>query len=170
MTLSPPITAPQSAGFSPKQFQARIIRGVCEALADTPRAPCLLRSPTGSCKTYMLTRILENVSKSNPVLWLWFVPYVNLVAQTVDTLDSQSIETGLIAKHLIRLVETKHDVKDANRKGTHQSKTYGKVLFLTKDAQRFKIVEDNGSLGEVVDFDNLARLRQWMRDTAPIHL
>ncbi len=68
---------------------------------------------------------------------------------------------------LIRLVETKHDVKDANRKGKHQSKTYGKVLFLTKDAQRFKIVEDNGSLGEVVDFDDLTRLRQWMRDSAP---
>ncbi|MFZ2123360.1 MAG: DEAD/DEAH box helicase family protein [Rhodoferax sp.] len=100
MILSPPITAPQSAGFSPKQFQARIIRGVCEALADTPRAPCLLRSPTGSGKTFMLTRILEQVSKSNSVLWLWFVPYVNLVAQTVDTLDSQSTETGLIAKHL----------------------------------------------------------------------
>ena len=100
MTLSPPITAPQSAGFSPKQFQARIIHGVCEALADEPRAPCLLRSPTGSGKTFMLTRILENVSKNNQVLWLWFVPYVNLVAQTVDTLDSQSSETGLIAKHL----------------------------------------------------------------------
>jgi hypothetical protein len=69
---------------------------------------------------------------------------------------------------LIRLVETKHDVKDASRKGKHQSKTYGKVLFLTKDAQRFKIVEDNGSLGEVVDFDDLSRLRQWMRDSAPV--
>jgi hypothetical protein len=100
MTFSPPITAPQSASFSPKQFQARIIRGVCEALAETPRPPCLLRSPTGSGKTFMLTRILEQVSKTNQVLWLWFVPYVNLVAQTVDTLDSQSTETGLIAKHL----------------------------------------------------------------------
>lgn len=100
MTLSPPITAPQSAGFSPKQFQARIIHGVCEALASSPRPPCLLRSPTGSGKTFMLTRILENVCKTNEVLWLWFVPYVNLVAQTVDTLDSQSTETGLIAKHL----------------------------------------------------------------------
>lgn len=68
---------------------------------------------------------------------------------------------------LIRLVETKHDVKDANRKGKHQSKAYGKVLFLTKDAQRFKIVEDNGSLGEVVDFDDLTRLKQWMRESAP---
>jgi type III restriction enzyme len=69
---------------------------------------------------------------------------------------------------LIRLVETKHDVKDANRKGKHQSKTYGKVLFLTKDAQRFKIVEDSGSLGEVVDFDDLTRLQKWMRESVPL--
>ena len=69
---------------------------------------------------------------------------------------------------LIRLVETKHDVKDAGRKGKHQSKAYGKVLFLTKDAQRFKIVDDKGGLGEVVNFDNLTRLRQWMRDSAPV--
>ena len=70
---------------------------------------------------------------------------------------------------LMRLVETKHDVKDANRKSKHHSKTFGKVLFLTKDAQRFKIVDDSGSLGEVVDFDDLARLKQWMRDSAPSH-
>ncbi|MBK9442532.1 MAG: DEAD/DEAH box helicase family protein [Comamonadaceae bacterium] len=100
MTLVTPITAPQSASFSPKQFQARIIHGVCGALAESPRPPCLLRSPTGSGKTFMLTKILEQVSKTNEVLWLWFVPYVNLVAQTVDTLDSQSTETGLIARHL----------------------------------------------------------------------
>ena len=68
---------------------------------------------------------------------------------------------------LIRLVETKHDVKDANRKSKHQSKTYGKVLFLTKDAERFKIVEDDGKLGEVVDFDDLTRLRAWMRESMP---
>jgi type III restriction enzyme len=95
-----PFTAPQSAGMVPKHFQARIIEGVCEALASQPRAPCLLRSPTGSGKTFVLTQILENISKTSPVLWLWFVPYVNLVAQTVDTLDSQSSETGLMAKHL----------------------------------------------------------------------
>lgn len=94
------ITAPQSSGFAPKEFQARIINGVCEALASQPRPPCLLRSPTGSGKTFILTKILEKVSQTNDVLWLWFVPYVNLVAQTVDTLDSQSTETGLIAKHL----------------------------------------------------------------------
>ena len=68
---------------------------------------------------------------------------------------------------LIRLVETKHDVKDASRKARHHSAGYGRVLFMTKDAQRFKIIEDDGSLGDVVDFDNLSRLRQWMRDSSP---
>ena len=99
-----PFTAPQSAGMLPKRFQARIIEGVCDALLNQPlgqpRPPCLLRSPTGSGKTFVLTQILETISKASPVLWLWFVPYMNLVAQTVDTLDSQSSETGLLAKHL----------------------------------------------------------------------
>ena len=95
-----PITAPQSAGLVPKSFQAQIISNVCDALARQPRPPCLLRSPTGSGKTFVLTRILANISQATPVLWLWFVPYVNLVAQTVDTLDNQTTETGLIAKHL----------------------------------------------------------------------
>ncbi len=78
--------------------------------------------------------------------------------------------TAMKPRLATHLVETKHDVKDANRKSKHQSKAYGKVLFLTKDAQRFKIVDDNGSLGEVVDFDDLARLKQWMRESAPIGL
>ena len=68
---------------------------------------------------------------------------------------------------MTRLVETKHDLKDASRKSKHLSTTYGKGLFLTKDAHRVKLVEDKGSLGGVVDFDNLVRLRQWMRDLVP---
>lgn len=100
MSALAPITAPQSAGLHPKSFQAQIIKNVCDALASQPRPPCLLRSPTGSGKTFVLTRILANITKATPVLWLWFVPYVNLVAQTVDTLDNQTTETGLIAKHL----------------------------------------------------------------------
>lgn len=94
------ISAPQSASHAPKGFQSRLIDGLCAALAETPRPPCLLRSPTGSGKTFMLTRILQRMSERSDVLWLWFVPYVNLVAQTVDTLDSQASETGLLAKQL----------------------------------------------------------------------
>ena len=94
------ITAPQSASHAPKRFQATLIDSVCTALAETPRPPCLLRSPTGSGKTFMLTRILQRVSQRADVLWLWFVPYVNLVAQTVVALESQASDTGLVAKHL----------------------------------------------------------------------
>ena len=61
----------------------------------------------------------------------------------------------------------KHDTKDAKRKAKHHSRSDSKVLFLTKDAQRFKIVQDDGSLGDVSGFDDLARLRQWMRDSNP---
>ena len=100
MSITAPITAPQTASHAPKRFQATLIDSVCTALAETPRPPCLLRSPTGSGKTFMLTRILQRVSSRADVLWLWFVPYVNLVAQTVDALDSQASDTGLLAKQL----------------------------------------------------------------------
>ena len=68
---------------------------------------------------------------------------------------------------LMRLIDPKHDTKDASRKAIHVSKYYGKVLFLTKDATRFKIVNDDGSVGDVVDFDDLSRLKTWMRHTKP---
>ena len=58
MSALPRITAPQSAGLVPKDFQAQIIENVCEALGSQPRPPCLLRSPTGSGKTFIMTKIL----------------------------------------------------------------------------------------------------------------
>jgi len=68
---------------------------------------------------------------------------------------------------LMHLIDPKHDTQDASRKAIHQSSYHGKVLFLTKDATRFKIVNDDGSVGDVVDFDDLSRLKQWMRHTQP---
>ena len=69
MSALPPITAPQSAGLVPKDFQARIIQNVCDALACQPRPPCLVRSPTGSGKTFVLSKILEHIRNASPVLW-----------------------------------------------------------------------------------------------------
>ena len=66
---------------------------------------------------------------------------------------------------LLRLIETKHDLKDASRKAQHISKFYGKVLFLTQDVKRVRIVTDDGGLGDVVDLDSLERLHQWMHET-----
>lgn len=112
-----PLTAPQSASHTPKGFQATLIDALCLALAESPRPPCLLRSPTGSGKTFMLTRTLQAVSARADVLWLWFVPFVTLVAQTVDTLDAQAADTGLLAKQLSA--------------GQHETPEAGQVLVST---------------------------------------
>lgn len=91
-------TAPQGDTRTPKTFQTTLITNLCRALQNQPRPPCLLRSPTGSGKTFMLTRVLQQISEKQPTLWLWFVPYVNLVAQTIDSLDSEGV--GLTAVEL----------------------------------------------------------------------
>ena len=92
------IIAPSGVTRSPKRFQAHIIDAMCAALADEPRPPCLLHSPTGSGKTYMLTQVLRRISSQQHTVWLWFVPYVNLVAQTIDSLDTEGV--GLTAQVL----------------------------------------------------------------------
>jgi type III restriction enzyme len=69
---------------------------------------------------------------------------------------------------MLRLIETKDDTKDAARKAQREPKFYGKVLFLTKDADKLKIINDNGSVGDVVDASNLTVIREWMRRTIPV--
>lgn len=90
-------TAPQGDTRTPKAFQSTIITNLCRALQNQPRPPCLLRSPTGSGKTFMLTRVLQRISSERPTLWFWFVPYVNLVAQTIDSLDSEGVGLTAVA-------------------------------------------------------------------------
>ena len=68
---------------------------------------------------------------------------------------------------LIRLIETKENVKDAARKAKHVPYYYGKVLFLTKDQKRLCWVKENGSLGNEVDLDDLAEVREWLRSSRP---
>lgn len=80
------IIAPQSAALEPEAFQAGLIEGITGALLRQSAPPCLLRAPTGSGKTFVISRVLENVSIERPTLWLWFVPFVNLVQQTEDAL------------------------------------------------------------------------------------
>ncbi|MAC32198.1 MAG: hypothetical protein CME38_01170 [Haliea sp.] len=68
---------------------------------------------------------------------------------------------------LIRLVETKENVKDAARKSKHTPSYYGKVLFLSKDQQRVRWVKEDGSLGDEIDFNDLSGLRDWFRASIP---
>ncbi|MDW5417178.1 hypothetical protein R6242_11440 [Iodobacter sp. CM08] len=68
---------------------------------------------------------------------------------------------------LIRLVETKESLKDAERKARRIPLYYGKVLFLTKDDQRLKWVKDDGTMGDEVDLADLQELRDWLKKHSP---
>ena len=94
------IIAAQSAAIEPEVFQSAIVVGMTRALLRDTAPPCLLRAPTGSGKTFMISRVLEAVSASRPTLWLWFVPFVNLVQQTEDALAANC--AGLVPVMLSR--------------------------------------------------------------------
>ena len=66
-----------------------------------------------------------------------------------------------------RLLETKDDTKDAARKAKHSPVNYGKVLFLTPDGDRMRWVNDDGSLGEVLDFEDLQTALGHLAATRP---
>ena len=94
------IIAAQSAAIEPEAFQSAIVEGMTRALLRDAAPPCLLRAPTGSGKTFIISRVLEAVSAARPTLWLWFVPFVNLVQQTEDALAANC--AGLIPVMLAR--------------------------------------------------------------------
>src|SRR3989338_4439733 len=78
------IISAQSASIEPEAFQSAIVAGMTNAWLRDAAPPCLLRAPTGSGKTFIISRVLESVSVARPTLWLWFVPFVNLEQQTED--------------------------------------------------------------------------------------
>ena len=81
--------APQTSTVQPEEFQSKLIAHISAALQTperTQRPPCLLRAPTGSGKTFVLGQVLQQVGQEREVLWFWFVPFVTLVAQTLDAL------------------------------------------------------------------------------------
>lgn len=84
------ITTAQGPLLEPEQFQSALISNMTKTLLRDSRPPCLLRAPTGSGKTFMLARVLADVSAETPTVWFWFVPFVNLVAQTLDALKSNA--------------------------------------------------------------------------------
>ena len=81
----------QSSAVEPEHFQSDLIGGMTRALLRTPSPPCLLRAPTGSGKTFVISRVLEHVSQERAVLWFWFVPFVTLVQQTEDALLANAV-------------------------------------------------------------------------------
>jgi len=92
--------AAQSLGVQPEVFQTGLISGMTSALLRTPSPPCVLRAPTGSGKTFVISQVLERVSAERDVVWFWFVPFVTLVQQTEDSLCANATSlapTGLNA-------------------------------------------------------------------------
>lgn len=72
------------------------------------------------------------------------------------------------AEPLQRLIETKYDVTDAVRKSKRISPFFGRVLFLKKDQTKWKWINIDGTLGSVVDMDDLLNMQEWLRQTVPI--
>lgn len=69
---------------------------------------------------------------------------------------------------LMRLVETKESLKDAERKARRVPKSWGKVLFLTRDQERLRVINEDGSQGVTVDYDDLTPVREWLRASKPV--
>ena len=67
-----------------------------------------------------------------------------------------------------RLLETKESTKDAARKAQHSPTGYGKVLFLTPDGSRLRWVQDNGSVGDVVDLNAMGQVLKRFAQTRPV--
>ena len=76
----------QARTQTPELFQTALINNISRALLSEPTPPCLLRAPTGSGKTFVMSQVLERVGAERGVLWFWFVPFVTLVGQTLDAL------------------------------------------------------------------------------------
>lgn len=85
------IIAVQSAAIEPEEFQQSLIVNVTKVMLSDKPAPCLVRAPTGAGKTFVISRILEQVTFESPTLWFWFVPFINLVQQTEDSVAGNTV-------------------------------------------------------------------------------
>lgn len=88
--LTLPVTVGQKHAIVPEAFQSRLITSMTKQLLTNDPPPCLLRAPTGSGKTFVLNKVMGNISNKNDVLWFWFVPFTTLVTQTIDALISDA--------------------------------------------------------------------------------
>jgi len=71
------------------------------------------------------------------------------------------------AAAMTRLIETKESTKDAARKARRVPKIYGKVMFVTKDNDNLRIVNDDGSLGAAFDWGDLTPAWDWLAAHCP---
>ena len=91
-SLATGLTVGSGPSLIPEDFQSTLIENITAALLSEREPPCLVRAPTGSGKTFMLSQCMQRVGQSPDaeVIWFWFVPYSNLVMQTLDALKSSA--------------------------------------------------------------------------------
>lgn len=89
-TLPLAVTTRQGPLLIPEVFQSGLINGMTAKMLIPDCPPCLLRAPTGSGKTYVLCQVLDNIQQERDTLWFWFVPYVNLISQTMTALTNNA--------------------------------------------------------------------------------
>lgn len=142
------IIAAQEQAAVPEEYQARHIEHISRELLKPLSAPCVLRAPTGSGKTFTLTRVIEEVSAQQGTVWFWFVPYTNLVQQTESTLASNST-----LAHPIRL-----------DRGRNQIPESGMVIISTAAAVAKARSRTQGYADGVDDYDrSIAEFRALVR-------
>lgn len=97
------------------------------------RGVMLLQSPTGSGKTLMLSRMLEQVKGTldQPVVWLWFAPYAGLVTQTKSALAEQA--SGLRVRDI-----TEDREAQGTRDGDVFVQTWATMAANNKDARKVR--------------------------------
>lgn len=107
----------------------------------------LLQSPTGSGKTLMLGRTLEDLvgHLERKTVWFWFAPFAGLVNQTIDALAEQC--PGL------RLRDATRDREPGlTRDGDVFVHTWGAVAANNQDARKVRrVTEDSYSLDQMLE-------------------
>lgn len=177
------IVGAQSETLVPASFQRDIIANMADALLRTPSPPCLLRAPTGSGKTFMLTGILDKVTAATPTLWLWFVPFVNLVQQTEDALlgNAANLTPVMLARGrnqlpvsgMVMLSTAQAVARAKDRKagyaadGDDDRKTLEEFVMLARSQQlRIGLVVDEAHIG----LDSATEFGQFAHWLAPDYL
>lgn len=121
------VTTRQEPEIQPEEFQAEIIKQMVRHLKNR-RSPALLRAPTGSGKTFMIGQVLELMTNEHPTVWFWFVPYTNLVGQTINALAGSKILKLLQLSKEIQRDHGSGDVLIANVQQV-SSKTQQRQVF-----------------------------------------
>lgn len=126
------VTTRQEPELQPEEFQAEIIKQMVYHLKNR-RSPALLRAPTGSGKTFMIGQLLERMTNEHPTVWFWFVPYTNLVGQTIN---------ALAGSHTLKLLQLSKEIQRDHGSGDVLIANVQQVSSKTQQRQVFNPISE----------------------------